>query len=1533
MNCFVAIGITILFLGQVFIGLGMETEDAACANVDLPEGTEDGSDLSDRDERESHQAGRDDEELCEQDEMGGSWFDDLADGSGLDLIENITTGSGAILAKFPPTIKPGCTGYWRMNEGRGNKCQDASGNGNDGTVEGAAWVGGIHGHALEFDGAGDHVNLAGSEIAVQGNDDRTILAWVKTSNPGAQAIISTGTPAYNEAFNLVLGYGGSGIVGVMGYSNDYYPSSGKRVDDGKWHQVGVVYDGDGTVSTYVDGTMDNSGSRTYSTSGQDNYIGKSHHNGFEFYFEGLIDEAAVYDYDLTAHEILERYNETIHSARCNEGRIVTKEIHLPENMLWSHLSLFRTEVENTSLEISVIDGASNITVNGCENIDTEFLNLSLLNILGIGSVRLRANATGNGTSSPTLSSWGVEWHAENAWRDSFTGSSKSVLSGEFENVNSSVILGSNELVPTNNMVNLWHFNEGAGNEVKDDGSSGNDGTINGARWNQNGVYGSNLVFDGANSYVTTDNDLASSLGGTATLVAWIKTSAVGHGTFWEAPGIAGIEEAGGGNDIFWGWMDNTGRICMQTGNTAGAKSSDPVNDGQWHHIALTRHSGTGMTEVYVDGKLSNARNSDAGVKTLSFHSIGRIEDTGGTPGYFNGELDDVAIFDRVLDPVEIGRLSWKMPFQASLRSETVNLSKNQTWSSLSFGRTLPENTYLNISVHDASTGVPLESDTGLLPTGNIDLSGINPFQQKALYFSARFQSNGSTSPVLLDWGVNWTHAGPPVLIREIADLTILEDTPVNNLLDISEYFYDAYANSQATKYGVDFISDPANISLRLADSQLDVVELGGNFTGTISVRLNCTNAPGMVARSNTFNITVEDVNDAPVWTSKLPDIEMDEYSEYVVNWSLRDFAFDVEGDDLNFSADPLDYPMRVGIDRDMKLKIKALSDSRGNGIFNLRVFEEGNVSIGSNTTHTVSINSVEPPRVQLLSPGEDVTLDDTVITFEWSLLDPDGKLGNVRFDFYLGNTSEPALHTADVSETNFTVKDLDDNSTYYWNVVPTYEDVMEEQRSDTRQFTINSALGIPEIVLKSPENGSILSDTNVSLLWEHTNLSSHATDFQVYLGTSRDSMEMMNSTPHLQFRPGDLTYNTTYYWTVLPFNASRKGVCLNGIWSFRIAPKGIDLTSKLDLFFARDEVTLRKREEVTLNLTIMNRGYLPVTASLEVVGELRGFTTLSQHADIDIVDQISVLVILEWDPSFWKDRYELVVKASYSGKEDSAHMDIVMEKDKSSSGGTSVKEGYENGLWIIIPIIILVTLAIIIFIIVLRKRKERKEKEDRSIKMAEDKGQDTKKSEAEILYGSENMRFAEKVEPTDIYSGAGMISDAGMGSDAEAMNYFDNVGEYGAILPVEDMSIEAEIEYTPPPRSSKEAEKDMGKDAPIIIDAELVDADFVDIPLHLTESSAAGVDAVGNILPPSRPRPEEAVIVDAEIISESIDEGQLGKEIELEIVDVNITVESISTDENGEMPERDVAVDLDHEGSNIIDIEIVKEVDDIPVEI
>jgi hypothetical protein len=137
---------------------------------------------------------------------------------------------------------------------------------------------------------------------------------------------------------------------------------------------------------------------------------------------------------------------------------------------------------------------------------------------------------------------------------------------------------------------------------------------------------------------------------------WLKTTQTGNDTMWLAPGVLGAESAGDGNDVFWGWLDAAGRIGVQAGDVAGAKSATPVNDGQWHHIALTRDAATGAAQVYVDGVLSGAATTDTGVKTTPFRSVGRIDDTAGTPAYLNGTLDDLVLFDRVLTAAEVRAL-------------------------------------------------------------------------------------------------------------------------------------------------------------------------------------------------------------------------------------------------------------------------------------------------------------------------------------------------------------------------------------------------------------------------------------------------------------------------------------------------------------------------------------------------------------------------------------------------------------------------------------------------------------------------------------------------------------------------------------------------------------------------------------------------------------------------------------------------------------------------------------------------------------
>jgi hypothetical protein len=184
---------------------------------------------------------------------------------------------------------------------------DLTQNHNDGYFEGLA--SGLAGTGPDDRAAGfgpyPGVNLTRTTIATQGNAARSIIAWVKTTNTDPQAILATGTPSQSEAFNVVMdyAYSGNGVVGVMGFFDDFYPTSGRNVSDGIWHMVAVTYDGAGNLKIYVDGKLDNATTISYDTTGQSNYIGRSNHPGFERGFRGSISDPAVFNYALSAIQI------------------------------------------------------------------------------------------------------------------------------------------------------------------------------------------------------------------------------------------------------------------------------------------------------------------------------------------------------------------------------------------------------------------------------------------------------------------------------------------------------------------------------------------------------------------------------------------------------------------------------------------------------------------------------------------------------------------------------------------------------------------------------------------------------------------------------------------------------------------------------------------------------------------------------------------------------------------------------------------------------------------------------------------------------------------------------------------------------------------------------------------------------------------------------------------------------------------------------------------------------------------------------
>lgn len=226
----------------------------------------------------------------------------------------------------------------------------------------------------------------------------------------------------------------------------------------------------------------------------------------------------------------------------------------------------------------------------------------------------------------------------------------SANNGRYEGVNSDQI----SAVPAYGLVGHWQFNGAANGMVPDTSTTGNAGEIIGAPTQTPRAGGSALVFDGKKDFVGTEQSLHRWLGSSATLTAWIKTTGKGDNFGPNAPGIAGGTARGGpaqDQDSIWGMLDANGRIGAQFGwSGAAVVSTQPVNDGTWHHVAITRNAATGEVRVYVDGMLSNSGTSATGTMKRRFWSIGRID---GSQRYWPGALSEVRIYDQVLSDQEI----------------------------------------------------------------------------------------------------------------------------------------------------------------------------------------------------------------------------------------------------------------------------------------------------------------------------------------------------------------------------------------------------------------------------------------------------------------------------------------------------------------------------------------------------------------------------------------------------------------------------------------------------------------------------------------------------------------------------------------------------------------------------------------------------------------------------------------------------------------------------------------------------------------
>ncbi|MCP4595011.1 LamG-like jellyroll fold domain-containing protein [Neptuniibacter sp.] len=227
----------------------------------------------------------------------------LASGSVTQYGAPAGAGSGGGGAGGGGTGLPTPIAHWPMDEGSGVSAMDSIGS-NHGTIFNATWTtDGVSSNALRFDGSGDYVET--SLLATTITGDYTFEAWAKADSFGTWAgVVSSNLSSPYNGFNLQIGNSQRIAVCAMSGGNFTYTRTSWAPTTGVWYHLVGVHDSSTNINTlYVNGNNEDSDEQAVTMPSLNVMIGRFYCNANSLYFDGIIDEVAIYDEALSETEV------------------------------------------------------------------------------------------------------------------------------------------------------------------------------------------------------------------------------------------------------------------------------------------------------------------------------------------------------------------------------------------------------------------------------------------------------------------------------------------------------------------------------------------------------------------------------------------------------------------------------------------------------------------------------------------------------------------------------------------------------------------------------------------------------------------------------------------------------------------------------------------------------------------------------------------------------------------------------------------------------------------------------------------------------------------------------------------------------------------------------------------------------------------------------------------------------------------------------------------------------------------------------
>jgi hypothetical protein len=599
---------------------------------------------------------------------------------------------------------------WYPFNGNAN---DLSGNGNNGTVNGATLTTDRFGNtnsAYSFNGSSNYIYVnASSSINTANQTATSICGWIKTTavQTSHQMVFMGGdftVPSYEcyAATNQPFQARNYIWQQTWGICNSISTSS-----PGIWSFAVMVYDFQNSkLLIYVNGVFENQVSWSI-TRPNNPHIEMGRNPWPESYVNGVLDDIRIYNRVLTPTEITEIYNENSNSTPTTQATNITFS-NIQTNQFssnWtdgngSKRAVFikqdsvgtATPINSTTYTANTAFGSgSQIGTSGwyCVfNSTTHSGGISITNLLPNTKYRVMV-CEYNGTA-------GTEQY--------------NITSANNNPNNQKTCDGT---VPTNGLLAWYSFNGNA----NDGSGNGNNGTVNGATLttdrfgNPNSAYS----FNGISDFIVINNTTLANFGtSNFTIAGWVNPS------YLTTPGTSAIfcKRNTGVYGNFVEFDINNWKIKGEidessSGNYSVVASTTSVGLNTWYFGVFVRESN--IIRMYFNGNLEGTTTTPI-IQNINNTGQATIGDLSGGGGYasLNGKIDDIRVYNRALSSCEIMALYNEtstnlIPTVQATNVVFTNISTNQFSTNWTDGN--GTNRAVFIKQDSVGTAVPITNTT------------------------------------------------------------------------------------------------------------------------------------------------------------------------------------------------------------------------------------------------------------------------------------------------------------------------------------------------------------------------------------------------------------------------------------------------------------------------------------------------------------------------------------------------------------------------------------------------------------------------------------------------------------------------------------------------------------------------------------------------------------------------------------------------------------------------------------------------------